>query len=50
MAEQYRCSVETFTSPPASGLVTTDGDVPVRAATTHRTRVIFPMARLGGIP
>ena len=33
MAAQYRCSVDIFTSPPASNLLTTEAEVPIRAAT-----------------
>lgn len=34
MAAQYRMSVETLTSAPASSLETTDADVPIFAATS----------------
>ena len=34
IAAQYRCIVDIFTSPPASSLLTTDADVPIRAATS----------------
>ena len=33
MAAQYRFSVDIFTSPPASNLLTTEAEVPIRAAT-----------------
>jgi hypothetical protein len=36
MAAQYFWSVETFTSPPASNLLTTEADVPILAMRIYR--------------
>jgi hypothetical protein len=53
MAAQYLRSVESFTSAPASSLMTTDADIPMRAATTSaratRKRATLSARRRGSL-